>query len=195
MILAIDDDLEILAALRRSLASTGITVFTTDDPDQALAILDEHSIGLLICDIDMPRMNGLDLVRRARAAHPDVVRVLLSGCATFEAARRAINEGEVHRFLSKPFEPPELRRVALEALARHDELARLSQTGVMADRRRALLQQLESEHPGITRLVRDADGVYVVNGSRAAWAERALSSSSPGASPRRLATGSAPDRS
>jgi DNA-binding NtrC family response regulator len=174
MILAIDDDLEILDALRRALASTGVPVLTTDDPEQVFALLASHPVELIISDIDMPAMNGLDLVRRVRAEHPAVVRVLLSGCGTFDVARRAINEGEVHRFLSKPFEPAELKRVVLEALARHDDLARISQSGVAAERRRALLQQLENEHPGITQLVRDADGVYLVNGSRAAWAQRAL---------------------
>jgi two-component system, probable response regulator PhcQ len=175
MILAIDDDPEILQSLRRALTGIGCPVLTTEDADQAFAILQDQPIDLLISDIDMPAMNGLELVRRVRTAHPDVVRILLTGHGTFDAARRAINEGEVHRFLQKPFDPGELRRIVADGLARRQELARQSRTGVTADRRRALHAQLESEHPGVTRLKRDPAGAYVVSDARAAWGGSALS--------------------
>ena len=174
MILAIDDDPDILSSLRRALTGIGCPVLTTEDVDQVFAILDDQPIDLIISDIDMPAMNGLELIRRVRAAHPDVVRVMLTGQATFDAARRAINEGEVHRFLSKPFDIDELRRTVSDGLARRKELAQRSRTGIQADRRRALHAQLESEHPGITKLKRDATGTYVVSESRAAWGGSAL---------------------
>ncbi|HEY8145459.1 MAG TPA: response regulator [Kofleriaceae bacterium] len=174
MILAIDDDPEILQSLRRALSGIGCPVLTTEDADQVFAILEDQPIDLLISDIDMPAMNGLELVRRVRTIHPDVVRILLTGHATFDAARRAINEGEVHRFLSKPFDPAELRSVVADGLARRQELARRSRSGVEADRRRALHAQLESEHPGITKLKRDPAGAYVISDARAAWGKTAL---------------------
>jgi two-component system probable response regulator PhcQ len=174
MILAIDDDPEILSSLRRALSGIGCPVLTTDDPEQVFVILEDQPIDLLISDIDMPRMNGLELVRRVRTINPDVIRILLTGQTSFDIARRAINEGEVHRFLSKPFETGELRRIVGEARSRRQELARHSQSGVHADRRRALHAQLESEHPGITKLQRDASGAYVVSDSRAGWGESAL---------------------
>ena len=174
MILAIDDDPEILSSLRRALTGIGCPVLTTEDADQVFAILQDQPIDLLISDIDMPAMSGLELVRRVRTVHPDVVRILLTGHGTYDAARRAINEGEVHRFLSKPFDPGDLRKIVSDALVRRQELARLSRSGVAADRRRALHAQLESEHPGITKLKRDPAGAYVVNETRAAWGRSAL---------------------
>src|SRR5690606_7004110 len=138
----------------------------------------------LISDIDMPAMDGLELVRQVRVLHPDVVRVLLTGHATYDAARRAINEGEVHRFLTKPFDPAELRRVVGEAMARRAELARRSRSAVDAERARALHAQLELEHPGITLLPRDPRGAYMVCPVRAGAAERALAAS-PRAAPGR----------
>jgi YesN/AraC family two-component response regulator len=174
MILAIDDDPELLAGLRRALSSSGIPIFTTEDADQAFAILASQPVDVVISDIDMPAMNGLELVRRIRIQYPDVVRILLTGFGTFDAARRAINEGEVHRFLSKPFDPGELKRILAEAIDRRTELARSTQAALQGERRRALLQQLEHEHPGISRMVRDPNGRYLVSGSRASAAERAL---------------------
>lgn len=180
MILAIDDDPEILSSLRRALSGIGCPVLTTEDADQAFAILGDQPIDLLISDIDMPAMNGLELVRRVRTLHPDVVRILLTGYGTYDAARRAINEGEVHRFLQKPFDPGELRRIVADGLARRQDLARQSRSGVQADRRRALHAQLEREHPGITALKRDPSGAYVVSETRAAWGAAALGASAPG---------------
>jgi DNA-binding NtrC family response regulator len=174
MILAIDDDPELLSLLRRALSGIGCPVLTTEDADQVFAILEDQPIDLLISDIDMPAMSGLELVRRVRTIHPDVVRVLLTGHGTYDAARRAINEGEVHRFLSKPFDPGELRKIVSEALLRRQELARQSRVGVQADRRRALHAQLEAEHPGITKLKRDGSGAYLVSEARAAWGSASL---------------------
>jgi DNA-binding NtrC family response regulator len=174
MILAIDDDPEILIALRRALGSTGVPIHTTEDPEELFRILDERPVDVLLSDIDMPAMNGLEVVRRVRNSHPDVIRILLTGFGTFDAAQKAINEGEVHRFLCKPFDPRELRRIIGDAMARRQDLARMTRAGRDAERRRAVLMHLEAEHPGITKLTHDAGGVYVVNGSRAAWAERAL---------------------
>lgn len=174
MILAIDDDPEILSSLRRALTGIGCPVLTTEDADQVFKILEEQPIDVLISDIDMPAMNGLELVRRVRTSHPDVVRMLLTGHGTYDAARRAINEGEVHRFLSKPFDPGDLRRVVADAIARGRELAQRSRAGVKADRRRALEAQLEREHPGITKVKRDQAGAYVVSDTRASWGAAAL---------------------
>jgi DNA-binding NtrC family response regulator len=174
MILAIDDDPECLSALRRALSGIGYPVLTTEDADQVFAMLRDKPVDVLISDIDMPAMNGVELIRRVRAAHPDVVRVLLTGQGTFDSARRAINDGEVYRFLEKPFDVRNLRQVVLEAIARRRELAQNSLVGVQAERRSMLLAHLEKEHPGITVVQRDASGAYIVSGTRSARGDIAL---------------------
>lgn len=174
MILAIDDDPECLSALRRALSSIGYPVLTTEDADQVFAILRDKPVDLLISDIDMPAMNGVELIRRVRAAHPNVVRVLLTGKGTFDSARRAINDGEVYRFLEKPFDVKSLRRVVLEAIARRRELAQSTLVGVQAERRSMLLAHLEKEHPGITLAERNPSGAYIVSDTRSARGELAL---------------------
>lgn len=173
-ILAVDDDPDILTALRRALAPLGVQLILTEDPTEVLAILGEQQISLLISDIDMPQMTGLELMAQVRIAHPDCVRMLLTGRATFDSALTAINEGEVHRYLNKPFEPAELRKLVQEALARSADLARDSRAGVAAERKRQLFEQLEAEHPGLTRFSRDQEGAYLVSASRAAKAEKVL---------------------
>ena len=185
VILAIDDDPDILTALRRALSSTGHQILLTDDPTQVFEVLATRPVNLLISDIDMPSMSGLEVVKRVRAAHPDVVRMLLTGQTSFDVAQKAINQGEVHRYLCKPFDPVELRSIVAEGLERRADLARQSRAGLNAQRRQVLSEQLEHEHPGITRLVRDPDGCYLVSGTRAAWAERVLRRKTSGLPPSR----------
>ena len=157
-ILAVDDDPDIL----------------TEDPTEVLDILSEQPIAVLISDIDMPQMTGLELMAQVRLAHPQVVRMLLTGRTTFDSAINAINQGEVHRYLNKPFEPAELRKLVQEAVARSADLARDSRAGLQAQRKRQLFDQLEAEHPGLTKFVRDAEGAYLVSAGRASKAERLL---------------------
>jgi DNA-binding NtrC family response regulator len=173
-ILAVDDDPDILTALRRALAPLGVPVILTEDPTEVLAILGEQPIALLISDIDMPQMTGLELMAQVRLAHPNVVRMLLTGRTSFESAMTAINQGEVHRYLNKPFEPAELRKLVQEALVRSADLARDSRAGLQAEKQRRLIEQLELEHPGLTKFVRDGDGAYLISASRASKAERAF---------------------
>jgi DNA-binding NtrC family response regulator len=173
-ILAVDDDPDILTALRRALSPLGVPVILTEDPTEVLAILGEQPIALLISDIDMPQMTGLELMAQVRMAHPNVVRMLLTGRTSFESAMTAINQGEVHRYLNKPFEPAELRKLVQEALVRSADLARVSRAGLQAEKQRRLIEQLEVEHPGLTKFVRDGDGAYLVSASRASKAERAF---------------------
>jgi DNA-binding NtrC family response regulator len=173
-ILAVDDDPDILTALRRALSPLGVPVILTEDPTEVLAILGEQPIALLISDIDMPQMTGLELMAQVRMAHPNVVRMLLTGRTSFESAMTAINQGEVHRYLNKPFEPAELRKLVQEALVRSADLARVSRAGLQAEKQRRLIEQLELEHPGLTKFVRDGDGAYLISASRASKAERAF---------------------
>lgn len=173
-ILAVDDDPDILTALRRALAPLGATVILTEDPTEVLAILGEQPIALLISDIDMPQMTGLELMAQVRLAFPGVVRMLLTGRTSFDSAISAINQGEVHRYLNKPFEPAELRKLVQEALVRSADLARDSRAGLAAEKKRQLFEQLEMEHPGLTKFVRDPEGAYLVSASRATKAERHL---------------------
>ena len=164
-ILVVDDEAEILESLRRTLRKEPWRVLTTTSPEEALRILDHQAIDLLVTDIDMPTMSGLELVDRARAHHPDVVRMLLTGAASLESALRAINDGEVHRYLTKPWGSAEIRTTIHGALQRLDELRRAARAHHDVDMRERILAELEREHPGICDAKMD-DGVYILDADR-----------------------------
>lgn len=165
-ILIVDDEPAILAALRRTLRGKGYRIFVADDPQQALRLLDRERIDLVLSDVDMPTMSGLDLVARIRVAYPHVVRMLLTGRGTLDTAMRAINDGEVHRFFTKPWDEDELRTTIAQALERLEELRRAQVADRLAARRRMLLADLEREHPGIAYVEKDTNGVYTLEDRR-----------------------------
>jgi two-component system, probable response regulator PhcQ len=161
-LLVVDDEPEILDSLRRTLRDESYRILTTTSANEALRRIEEGGIDIVLTDLDMPEMSGLDLVRHVRRSAPDVVRMLLTGHASLDSALEAINEGEVHRYLTKPWSKGELRECIRQALDRLDELRRAADAGRRALVRDRLLAELEREHPGLTSLPRGGD-VYVID--------------------------------
>jgi CheY-like chemotaxis protein len=172
-LLLVDDEPEILASLRRSLRGEGYELVTTTSPREALEVLAKGGIDLLLSDIDMPEMDGLELIARARRLQPHVARLLLTGDASLRSAVAAINEGEVHRYLLKPWDRKELCATIAQALARLDELRSVAIADRRAMVREKLRLELEHEHPGITSVTLE-NGAYVLDSPRVDALVRAL---------------------
>jgi DNA-binding NarL/FixJ family response regulator len=121
-ILLVDDEQEILEALCRTLRGNGYRFFEATSATEALDVLERQPVDLLVSDIDMPETSGLDLMARVKNAYPHVGRIILTGVASLGSALRAINDGGVQRFLTKPWGTEELRTAVRESLARGDVL-------------------------------------------------------------------------
>ena len=148
-VLVVDDEPHVVSSLRRTLAASGHRILGTVDPLEALAIIAREPVDVLISDIDMPDINGVELVLQVRRTHPGIARILLTGRGHLDTAMRGINEGEVFRYLTKPWDRDELLATIDQAIARLDELRRTVAADQRAARRRLLLDELEREHPGI----------------------------------------------
>jgi DNA-binding NtrC family response regulator len=106
----------------------------------------------------MPAMSGAEFLAQVRRDHPDTIRIILTGQASLESAIRAINEGEIFRFLTKPCSPVDLGQAIHHALLLKN-LSRESGRLVAAAReQRSLIDELERRHPGITKVERTEDG-------------------------------------
>jgi response regulator RpfG family c-di-GMP phosphodiesterase len=160
-LLVVDDEPDVVDALRRSLRDPSWRVVAETSARAALDRLASEPVDLVISDIDMPGMTGVELVSRIRHTWPDVVRILLTGGASLGSAVRAINEGEVHRYLVKPWDNHELRETVRAALGRLSELRRSAAADHRAAVRAKLLAALEAEYPAITHVDREGD-VYVL---------------------------------
>jgi response regulator RpfG family c-di-GMP phosphodiesterase len=117
-VLLVDDEERILRSLGLLLRMQ-YQVFATSDGYEALEILKREKIHVLISDQRMPVMTGSELLRHAREIAPDTVRILLTGYADADAALEAVNEGEIFRYITKPWGPKELR----DSIAQAAEIA------------------------------------------------------------------------
>ena len=111
-VLLVDDEPKLLAALRRRL-STWFDVVTAESGAEALALIGREPVGVMIADMQMPGMNGVELLKRVREIAPQVRRMMLTGNADQETAIAAVNEGQVMRFLRKPC-PAETLKEAID---------------------------------------------------------------------------------
>ena len=170
-ILCVDDDPDVLSVLARVLKRDGLEVRTTESPADALAWIAHDDIAVLISDYDMPEMTGAQMCGQAKRLRPETVRVLLTGQRDLHTAVDGINQGEVFRFISKPFEHKALREIVGAALERHRELVELSGDRTKRERSIAMRAAIEREYPGITTVTREEDGRYVVPEARSLAAE------------------------
>lgn len=122
----------------------------------------DEDVSVLVSDYDMPEMNGAQLAGEARRLRPETVRILLTGHRTLETAIDGINQGEIFRFIGKPFDNDQLRGAVLEAVKRHDELVALSGDRQRRERRVAMHAALEAEYPRISQVNHGEDGSYEV---------------------------------
>ncbi|HET9576831.1 MAG TPA: response regulator [Usitatibacter sp.] len=121
-VLFVDDEERILAGLR-ALFRHEYNVLITDAPQEALALVKRHGIQVVVSDQRMPGMTGVELLRRVKEQAPQAVRILLTGYTDLAALVGSINQGEIFRFVKKPWDNEELRQVLSDAAKIAAELA------------------------------------------------------------------------
>src|SRR3954463_2880614 len=162
-LLLVDDEPNLTSALVRSLDRSQFEIFTADSAQKGLMILAGNEIDVVVSDERMPGMTGSQFLSEVRKTWPNTIRMILSGQADLEAAVRAINEGEVYRFLLKPCHPKELQLTILQGL-QHKRLVEQSRKLLHEHQKTVnLLEELEKANPGITKVDMDEDGAIVMD--------------------------------
>lgn len=118
-VLFVDDEQDILNAVMRAFADEGFRVLTATSADEAMQLITEEEIAVLVADNLMPGTRGIDLLAAAKRVSPDTVKIMMTGYADLPTAIEAINIGEVFRFVVKPWRNDELVRVVTAALTRY----------------------------------------------------------------------------
>ncbi|HET9953944.1 MAG TPA: sigma-54 dependent transcriptional regulator, partial [Polyangiaceae bacterium] len=148
-VLVVDDDREMCELAEATLGRRGYSVTWRVSPEVALALLDEQDFGVLLVDIHMEGMNGLDLCRAALAKRPDLVVIVMTGFGSIDHAVGAMRAG-AYDFITKPVAMDALA-ITVERAARHramsDELRRLR--GLVNDRE---LPNMLGKSPAMQRL-------------------------------------------
>lgn len=117
-LLFVDDEPSILSALRRLFRPEGYRILLAESGAAALELLAREPVDLVVSDMRMPGMDGARLLQAVRQRWPDVGRLLLTGYADIGSTMAAINEGEIQRYIAKPWDDQELLQAVHEGVAR-----------------------------------------------------------------------------
>ena len=117
-VLFVDDEPNILRAIKRALFTMDITLLLADSGAKALDLMSKHDVHVVISDMKMPQMSGAELLEQIAINYPETFRVVLTGYADIESTIKAVNQGKIHRYLQKPWDNQELIAVVEEGLER-----------------------------------------------------------------------------
>jgi response regulator RpfG family c-di-GMP phosphodiesterase len=143
-ILCVDDEPGVLAALQRLFLRYEHRVVTATSAAAGIAVLEAEPIDIVISDMRMPEMGGAEFLEQVRLRWPATVRLLLTGYADVASIIGAINRGEIHRYVTKPWDDAEvvlIVRQALERQALEREKARLE---ALAQQQNETLRELNA---------------------------------------------------
>jgi DNA-binding NtrC family response regulator len=165
-VVIVDDEQHVLTALERLLRDEPYTLSTTTRPTDLIEVVKHSPVSLLISDYQMPEMTGVELFKTVKAICPETIRIILTGKADMQATIRAINEGEVFRFITKPWDDEDLKITIRHALMQHDLWAENRQLVRAVQAQRQALAEIERQYPGITKgpeAKRGATDIYVID--------------------------------
>lgn len=108
-ILFVDDEKQMLTALNRVFRGKAYTVFTANSGQEGLEVLEKEKMDIIVSDMRMPEMDGATFLAKAVDLHPTSRRILLTGYSDQESTVRAINEGQVHQYIMKPWDNDALK--------------------------------------------------------------------------------------
>lgn len=115
-LLLVDDETNVLRSLNRLLRRDGYDILMAETADEAFELLAQHRVQVIISDQRMRHMNGTELLNHVKSMYPDIVRIVLSGYMDLESVTNAINQGQIYKFLTKPWDDKELREVVRDAM-------------------------------------------------------------------------------
>jgi response regulator RpfG family c-di-GMP phosphodiesterase len=117
VVLVVDDETRILSAVRRSLRREGYEILTAETPAEALSILEERSVDVILSDHKMPGMNGLEFLALAAIRRPQAARLLITGWPA-EVPARDLDALGIRALLAKPWDDAELKAALRSAFGR-----------------------------------------------------------------------------
>lgn len=178
-IMLVDDEENIVKSLRRLLVSTPcvydgveyrIKVEGFTSAADALQYARHNAVDLVLSDYRMPVMDGVAFLREFKEIQPNAARMILSGYADLNALMGAINEAQIYRFLSKPWNDYELVSSVAQALAYRDLMQENQRLADQARMERGIItpqeverRRLEEQEPGITKVNWGPDGSVILD--------------------------------
>jgi signal transduction histidine kinase len=137
-ILVVDDEPDVVRSVK-DLLRLDYNVIGATSAAEAEQIMQNQAVQVIMTDQRMPGVSGVEFLHRMRGEHPDAVRLLFTGYADIHAVIDAINQGNVYRYIAKPWDPDELQAIIREACERYDLLVE----------RKCMLAELERKNKAL----------------------------------------------
>ncbi len=144
-VLFVDDEPAILNALKRCARKEAWDIEFASDAQLALEIVGEKNPAVIVTDMRMPGMDGAELLSQITEQHPQIKQILLTGYSDMEATVRAINNGRVSRYLSKPWDNDQLKAAINEALYEYQIREEYAQLVALTEQQNEDLKSLNEE--------------------------------------------------
>jgi DNA-binding NtrC family response regulator len=125
-VLLVDDEPEILFSLK-GLLRHEYELHTAESADEAMKILANHHVHVIMTDQRMPEVTGSELLGQVKNTYPDAIRIVFTGYADIKAVIESVNNGGLFRYITKPWDPDDLLQVLREATAKYDEVVETRQ--------------------------------------------------------------------
>jgi two-component system probable response regulator PhcQ len=164
-ILLVDDEPDVLDVIKNFVQMEDYEALTAPSAEEGLKILDTEAVDVVISDEQMPGMSGTTFLGVVRQQYPDTVRILLTGHADLDTAIRAINDGEIYRFFTKPCNFTELMVTLKRGIMQNEMMLETRRLLMVYRRQSTLLQQVEKKFPGATRLDKTQTGSIIIDSS------------------------------
>lgn len=159
-ILVVDDERDIRDASERILTRMGFHVLKAKRGDEAVDLLPTEKISMVLLDLKMPGMDGMEVLKHVRAHDPEILVIIITGYATVDTAIEAMKRG-AYDFIPKPFEPDHLRAVINRA---REKLILTREAQKLEAQRRRTLADLDTEKSRVRTIIESLpDGVVVTN--------------------------------
>jgi response regulator RpfG family c-di-GMP phosphodiesterase len=120
-VLYVDDESSLLASFSSLMRREGYQIQTLGDSTTILSVIEKNGpFALVISDQRMPGLDGVGVLKQVREVHPETIRVLLTGFASLDDTQRAINESGIARYMNKPWDDEELKKLARECVDQYN---------------------------------------------------------------------------
>jgi len=163
-VLFVDDEPNILRSLRRELIDSGFNIHVRTSASEAFPVLRSGKISVVVTDLCMPDMDGIEFLEKINQINPAIVRIILTGHADLVSAMEVVNRCQLFRLLIKPWDRQELLMTLRTAVSHHRLMKEHERLFKENAQNQELLTDLEKKYPGITTLPpQDQEGAYILD--------------------------------
>src|SRR4030067_3039519 len=160
-VLLVDDEENILNALNRTFRKESYRIMTARSGLEGLSVIERERITLVLSDHRMPGMEGVEFLSEVRKKSPETIRLMLTGYADMRAVMNAINQGEVYRFITKPWDDEEIRLIVRDAIHHYDLIIENRELHSLAQRQNIELKDLNNNlEKKVSERTREVEVLY-----------------------------------